>query len=61
MTNLPENYRKDNNNNKIKILTRKDLNYVYLLLNNKIWIFKPDVKFYKKTKNLEYLGQIEPS
>jgi hypothetical protein len=61
MINLPENYIKGNKNNKIKILTRKDLNYVYLLLNNKIWIFKPNIKFYKQTKTLEYLGQIEPS
>jgi hypothetical protein len=46
-------------NNKIKIIARKDLNYVYLLLNNKIWILKPDTKFYKETKSLNYLWQIE--
>jgi len=58
INNLPENYTKSNNG-KIKIIARKDLNYVYLLLNNKIWILKPNTKFYKKTKSLKYLGQIE--
>jgi hypothetical protein len=58
MNNLPENYKKSSSG-KIKIIARKDLNYVYLLLNNKIWILKPNIKFYKQTKSLEYLGQIE--
>ena len=29
------------------------------MLNNKIWIFKPNTQFYKSTKSLNYLGQIE--
>jgi len=50
---------KNNNWEKVKIIARKDLNYVYILLNSKIWIFKPNTKFYKSTKSLNYLGQIE--
>ena len=50
---------KNNNSSKIKIIARKDLNYVYIMLNNKIWIFKPNTQFYKSTKSLNYLGQIE--
>jgi len=57
LNNFPNNYKKDPNNNKIKIVTRTNLNYVYLLLNNKIWILKPDqpTKFFTKTKSLKYL------
>lgn len=52
------NKNKDSN---IKIKTRPDLRYVYILLNNKIWIFKPDVRRYQDVKALKYLGQIEAS
>ena len=55
---LPKTYKKENNENP-KIIARKDLNYVYMLLNNKIWIFKPNTQFYKQTKSLTYLWQIE--
>jgi hypothetical protein len=30
-----------------------------MLLNNKIWIFKPNSKDYRNTKSLTYMGQIE--
>ena len=30
-----------------------------MLLNNKIWVFKPNTKNYKNTKSLTYLWQIE--
>ena len=57
---LPDNYKKENNWN-IKIKTRKDLNYVYILLNNKIWVFKPNTRRFQDTKALTYLWQIEAS
>ena len=57
---LPENYAKIPWS-KVKIIARKDLNYIYMLLNNKIWILKPNTKFYKQTKSLKYLWQIESS
>ncbi len=56
---LPKNYNLDDNNKIIDLKTRSDLNYVYLLLNNKIWIFKPNTKNYKNTKSLTYIWQIE--
>ena len=58
INNLPENYNRIPWS-KVKIIARQDLNYVYMLLNNKIWIFKPNSKFYKQTKSLNYLWQIE--
>jgi hypothetical protein len=57
---LPENYKKENTS-PIKIKTRKDLNYVYVLLNDKVWIFKPNTRRFQDTKSLTYLGQIEAS
>ena len=57
---LPDNYKKENNS-PIKIKTRKDLNYVYILLNDKIWVLKPNTRRFQDTKSLTYLGQIEAS
>ena len=59
VNNLPENYNIEDKNAPIKIKTRKDLNYVYMLLNNKIFIFKPSNNNYRNTKSLTYLWQIE--
>ena len=55
---IPDTY-KNNNSSKIKIIAKQDLNYVYILLNNKIWIFKPNTRLYKSVKSLKYLWQIE--
>lgn len=56
---LPENYDIEKANSIIDLKTRPELNYVYMLLNNKIWVFKPDNKDYKSTKSLTYMWQIE--
>jgi hypothetical protein len=59
---LPKNYNINNNiNNIIDLKARIDLNYVYLLMNNKIWVFKPNSKNYKNTTSLTYIWQIEGS
>lgn len=55
---LPKNYNLEENSI-IDLKTRSDLSYVYLLLNNKIWVFKPNTKDYKNTQSLTYIGQIE--
>jgi hypothetical protein len=54
LNNIPKTFLRENNS-KIKITARKDLNYVYILLNNKIWIFKPNTPFYNKVVSLKYL------
>ncbi len=59
LNNFPENYKLDNTNSKIKIKTRPELNYVYILLNNKIFITKPNSRRFQDTKSLKYLWQIE--
>lgn len=59
INNLPKNYDIENPENIIDLKARKDLNYVYMLLNNKIWVFKPNTVDYLNTKSLNYIWQIE--
>jgi hypothetical protein len=56
---FPDNYKIENKNSPLKIKTRNDLNYVYVLLNNKIYISEPNSRISQNTKSLRYLGQIE--
>lgn len=55
---LPKNYNY-NEWTKIDLKARNDLNYVYLLLNNKIWVFKPNTIKSTSTQSLTYIWQIE--
>jgi hypothetical protein len=52
---LPKNYKKEIPNTKIEIKTSSELNYVYMLLNNKIFVFKPNSRNYKDTSSLTYI------
>lgn len=54
---LPENYTISWSN--VKLITRNNLSYIYLFLNNKIWIFEPNTKSFTDTKSLTYRWQIE--
>lgn len=56
---LPNNYKIETWSESPIIKTRQDLNYVYMLLNNKIFIFEPNSKNFRLTKSLTYIGQIE--
>ncbi len=55
----PDNYKIKDANAPLKIKTRQDLNYVYMLLDNKIYVFKPNSRRYQDTKSLTYVGQVE--
>jgi hypothetical protein len=55
---LPENYKIEWNSS-VNLIVRNNLNYVYLFLNNKIWIFQPNTKVFTDTKSLTYRWQIE--
>ncbi|MDD2487041.1 MAG: hypothetical protein PHS92_01605 [Candidatus Gracilibacteria bacterium] len=57
---LPKNYMIEGSNISPKIFTAQNLNYIYVLLNNRIWIFEADSKNYKDVKSLKYIGQLEP-
>ena len=56
---LPKNYDIEDDNGIIDLKNRADLNYVYLLMNNKIWIFQPNTTNHLSTKSLTYIWQIE--
>lgn len=56
---LPENYSLENKDSIIDLKARINLNYVYLLMNNKIWIFNTNSNNFKDTKSLTYIWQIE--
>lgn len=55
---LPKNYNIENDST-VKIKARDDLNYVYILLNNKIWVLEPNTRDPYSTQSVSYLGQIE--
>lgn len=57
LNNLPQNYTIGNEIP--HLIVRNNLNYVYMVLNNKIWVFEPNSKVYSDTKYLTYRGQIE--
>lgn len=59
LNNLPKNYKIEDENAKVEIKTRSDLNYVYMLLNNKIFVFQPNSKNYRDVTSLNYIGQID--
>ena len=60
LNNLPKNYDIEEwKENLTQIKARNNLNYVYIFLNNKILIFKPNTNRYQDTKSLDFIGQIE--
>lgn len=54
---LPQNYNIWNN--KVWLYVRNNLNYIYMYLNNKIFVFEPNTKIFTDTKSLTYRWQIE--
>ncbi len=59
INNRPQNYDIENPESKIDIKTSPNLNYFYMLLNNKIWVFEPNTRRFQDTKSISYIGQIE--
>lgn len=59
MNNLPKNYIIENKDAKIELKARADLNYVYILLNNKVFVFHPNSRNYRDATSLTYIWQIE--
>ncbi len=56
---LPEGYALTSENDPPKLTVSPNANYVYMVLENRIWIFEPDSRNYKDVKSLRYVGQIE--
>lgn len=55
---LPKNYDIESDQSP-KIFIWQNLNYIYILLNNRIWIFEADSKNFKDVKSLKYIWQLE--
>ncbi len=55
---LPDNYRQDGNTFP-KIASSPTANFLYVLLDNRIWILEPDSRNFKDIRALKYIGQIE--
>jgi hypothetical protein len=61
INNVKANNYINNSTVKPKLYVWQNLNYIYELLDNKIWIFEADTKNYKDVKSLKYVWQLEPS
>jgi hypothetical protein len=55
MNNLPKNYVIEDKTTKIELKARADLNFVYILLNNKIFVFQPNSRNYRDVTSLTYI------
>lgn len=44
-----------------RLFVWQNLNYLYLLMDNKIWIFEPDSRNYKDVNSVKYIWQLEAS
>lgn len=58
INNLPENYALSGNETPY-FFNAPNLNYFYLVLGNRVWIFEPDSRNYKDINAIRYVGQIE--
>lgn len=58
---IPWEYTIGKNQNSTKIVVRQELNYIYILDGNRVWIFLPDSKRFQDIKSWTYIAQIELS
>ncbi len=56
---LPKNYDIDKNSHSPRIIVWSKLKYVYMFLNNKIWVFRTNSPNFNQTKTLTYVWQID--
>lgn len=57
---LPKNYDRQDDTQKVSLHAAANLNYVYMLLDNRLLIFQPNTTRFQDTKSLKYIGQVEP-
>lgn len=58
---IPGEYTIGKNLNSTKIIVRSELNYIYILDGNRVWVFLPDSKRFQDVKSWTYIAQIELS
>lgn len=56
---LPKNYDIEKNTTPPRIISWSKLKYVYLFMNNRIWVFRTNSPNFNQTKTLTYVWQID--
>lgn len=56
---LPKNYDIEANTHSPRIIVWSKLKYVYMFLNNKVWVFRTNSPNFNQTKTLTYVWQID--
>jgi len=59
LNSLPQNYAVENK--PTSLFVRPNLKYIYLLIDQSIFVFEPNSTNYQNTQSLKFLGQIEGS
>ncbi|GAB0174796.1 MAG: hypothetical protein HHAS10_06750 [Candidatus Altimarinota bacterium] len=59
LNNLPGGYTIGQNSQNTRIVLSGNLNYIYILDKNKVWIFLPDSKRFQDVRSWSYIAQIE--
>lgn len=61
LNNLPGDYTVGQGSTNTRILLAWNLNYIYILDKNKVWIFLPDSKRFQDVRSWSYIAQLELS
>ncbi|MBP9812466.1 hypothetical protein KBC86_03725, partial [Candidatus Gracilibacteria bacterium] len=61
LNNLPGDYTVGQGSTNTRILLAGNLNYIYILDKNKVWIFLPDSKRFQDVRSWSYIAQLELS
>lgn len=56
---IPGEYTVWKNINQTKLIVRNELNYIYIVDGNRLWIFQPDAKRFQDIRSWTYIAQIE--
>lgn len=56
---LPKNYDREWDDSRVFIYTANNLNYFYMLLNNRVLVFQPNTTRYQDVKSMTYVWQVE--
>jgi hypothetical protein len=56
---IPGEYNVGKDGIHTKLIVRGDLNYIYILNGDRIWIFQPDAKRFQDIRSWTYIAQVE--
>ncbi len=61
LNNIPGDYTVGQNSKNTRIVLSANLNYIYILDKNRVWIFLPDSKRFQDVRSWSYVAQLELS